>query len=80
MIGAQPIIEIVAKENVVTIMDHEEGCRTEEIVEDPMSIPRRLMKGWTPQRIDELPDAFCGKSSRLETLYSLCNHDLLKLV
>ncbi|KAF3439563.1 hypothetical protein FNV43_RR17841 [Rhamnella rubrinervis] len=60
VIGAQPSIEIVAKENVVTIMDHEEGCRTEEIVEDPMIIPRRIMKGWTPQLIDELPDAFSG--------------------
>ncbi|KAH7542265.1 hypothetical protein FEM48_Zijuj02G0055100 [Ziziphus jujuba var. spinosa] len=60
IVGAQPSIEIVAKENMVTIMDHEEGCRTEEIVEDPMSIPRRIMEGWAPQLIDELPDAFCG--------------------
>lgn len=49
---------------MVTIMDHEEGCRTEEIVEDPMSIPRRIMEGWAPQLIDELPDAFCGKNSK----------------
>ncbi|XP_034688031.1 anthranilate synthase alpha subunit 2, chloroplastic isoform X2 [Vitis riparia] len=60
VIGAQPTIEIVAKENMVTIMDHGAGSRTEEIVEDPMSIPRRMMEGWKPQLLDELPEAFCG--------------------
>ncbi|CAD5166969.1 unnamed protein product [Musa acuminata subsp. malaccensis] len=60
VVGAQPAMEIVAKENTVSIMDHEEGRMTEETVEDPMQIPRRIMEGWTPQFIDELPDAFCG--------------------
>lgn len=60
MVGAQPTMEIVAKENKVTIMDHEEGLMTEEIVEDPMAIPARISEGWNPQLIDELPDAFCG--------------------
>ncbi|XP_024020971.1 anthranilate synthase alpha subunit 2, chloroplastic [Morus notabilis] len=61
VVGAQPAIEIVAKENMVTILDHEEGCRTEEIVEDPKIVPQRLMEGWTPQLVDELPEAFCGR-------------------
>ncbi|PON63031.1 Anthranilate synthase component I [Parasponia andersonii] len=60
VVGAQPTIEIVAKENMVTIMDHEEGSRKEEIVEDPMSVPRRVAEGWEPQLLDELPEAFCG--------------------
>ncbi|KAM7255843.1 hypothetical protein ACFE04_011584 [Oxalis oulophora] len=60
VIGAQPSVEIVAKENMVTIMDHHEGKRTEEIVEDPMTVPRRIMEGWVPQRTDELPETFCG--------------------
>ncbi|KAA0041145.1 anthranilate synthase alpha subunit 2 [Cucumis melo var. makuwa] len=60
VVGAQPSIEILAKENVVTILNHEEGKRTEEIVEDPMTVPRRIMEKWKPQLIDELPDAFCG--------------------
>ncbi|XVF05357.1 hypothetical protein REPUB_Repub05bG0165100 [Reevesia pubescens] len=60
VVGAQPSIEIVAKENMVTIMNHEERCRTEEIVEDPMTVPRRIMEGWEPQRVDELPEVFCG--------------------
>lgn len=61
MVGAQPCMEIVAKENMVTVMDHEEGRRTEEIVEDPMVIPRGIMEKWTPQLIDGLPEAFCGR-------------------
>jgi len=53
-------MEIVAKENVVTVMDHMEGRRSEEIAEDPLVIPRRIMEKWRPQLIDELPEAFCG--------------------
>ncbi|KAI3906573.1 hypothetical protein MKW98_009481 [Papaver atlanticum] len=60
VVGAQPSMEVIAKENVVTILDHEKGHRTEEVVEDPMMIPRRLMEGLNPQLINELPDAFCG--------------------
>ncbi|XP_057981683.1 anthranilate synthase alpha subunit 1, chloroplastic-like [Malania oleifera] len=60
VVGAHPAMEIVAKENKVTIMDHEEGRLTEEVVEDPMSIPRRISDTWKPQLIEELPDAFCG--------------------
>lgn len=63
--GAQPTMEIVAKENMVTIMDHEEGRRSEEIAEDPMVIPRRIMDQWKPQLTDELPEAFCGKENGL---------------
>nr|XP_029116890.1 anthranilate synthase alpha subunit 1, chloroplastic isoform X2 [Elaeis guineensis] len=60
VVGAQPAMEIVAKENMVTIMDHEAGRRTEEFLQDPMQIPRKIMEGWNPQLIDELPDVFCG--------------------
>ncbi|KAI6676231.1 hypothetical protein NL676_037027 [Syzygium grande] len=60
VVGAQPAIEIVAKENKVTIVDHERGHLTEELVDDPMTIPRRLSETWKPQLIDDLPDAFCG--------------------
>uniref|UniRef100_A0A803KRL2 anthranilate synthase n=1 Tax=Chenopodium quinoa TaxID=63459 RepID=A0A803KRL2_CHEQI len=60
IVGAQPSMEIVAKENLVTMMDHHEGKRTEESVEDPMDVPRKIMEQWKPQLIDELPDVFCG--------------------
>lgn len=48
---------------MVTIMNNREGRRTEEIVEDPMTVPQRITEGWIPQRLDELPEAFCGKTS-----------------
>lgn len=54
-------MEVVAKDNRVTIMDHEEGRLTEKVVDDPMEIPRSISEGWKPQLLDELPDAFCGK-------------------
>ncbi|CAM8913712.1 unnamed protein product [Rhodiola kirilowii] len=60
VVGAQPALEVVAKENKVTVMDHEEGSLTEELVEDPMMVPRRISEGWKPQLIDGLPDAFIG--------------------
>ncbi|KAJ9172482.1 hypothetical protein P3X46_015712 [Hevea brasiliensis] len=60
VIGAQPSIEIVAKENMVTIMNHYEGQRTEMIVDDPMEVPRRMMEDWTPQLVDDLPEVFSG--------------------
>lgn len=60
IVGAQPSMEIVAKENLVTLMDHHAGKRTEEFVEDPMAVPRKIMEDWKPQLIDELPDVFCG--------------------
>ncbi|GMI83418.1 anthranilate synthase alpha subunit 1, JASMONATE-INDUCED DEFECTIVE LATERAL ROOT 1 [Hibiscus trionum] len=60
VVGAQPTMEIVAKENKVMIMDHEAGHLSEEIVEDPMSIPKRISETWKPQLVDDLPDAFCG--------------------
>nr|AAU84988.1 anthranilate synthase alpha 1 [Camptotheca acuminata] len=60
VVGAQPAMEIVAKENKVTIVDHRNGCLTEKIVDDPMTVPRNISESWQPQLIDELPDAFCG--------------------
>ncbi|KAK8970116.1 hypothetical protein KSP40_PGU012138 [Platanthera guangdongensis] len=60
VVGAQPSMEIVAKENMVSILDHKKGCKTENFVEDPMDVPRTIMEGWKPVLIDDLPDAFCG--------------------
>lgn len=69
MIGAQPTMEVVAKENKVTLLDHYTGKRTEVFEEDPMVIPRRIMEKWKPQLVDELPEAFCGNN-----LHSLAFH------
>lgn len=74
MVGAQPSIEIVAKENMVTIMNHEEGSKIEEIVDNPMTVPRRIMERWEPQRLDELPEIFCGEQFGLIALASADVH------
>ncbi|KAK6145479.1 hypothetical protein DH2020_022299 [Rehmannia glutinosa] len=60
VVGAQPAMEVVAKENKVTILDHDAGTIIEKIVEDPMTIPRSISEGWRPQLIQDLPDALCG--------------------
>ncbi|KAL2555674.1 Anthranilate synthase alpha subunit 1 [Forsythia ovata] len=60
VVGAHPTMEIVAKENKVTVLDHESGKMTERVVQDPMMIPRSISEDWRPQLIEELPDAFCG--------------------
>lgn len=54
-------MEIVAKENNVTILDHFRGKLTQQVVEDPMSVPRIISESWKPQMINGLPDAFCGE-------------------
>jgi anthranilate synthase component 1 len=61
MIGAHPVMEIVAKEDKVTTMDHEKGTVTEQIMDDPMEVPRKIMEGWHPQEIDDLPETFSGE-------------------
>ncbi|XP_057788903.1 anthranilate synthase alpha subunit 1, chloroplastic-like isoform X2 [Salvia miltiorrhiza] len=60
VVGAQPAIEVLAKENQVTILDHGSGKIIEKSVEDPMSIPRSISENWSPQLVEDLPDAFCG--------------------
>lgn len=60
MVGSEPSIEIIAKENNVTIVDHEKGSLIEKVVDDPMEIPKSLSDGWKPQLLDGLPDTFCG--------------------
>ncbi|KAJ0725655.1 putative anthranilate synthase [Helianthus annuus] len=60
VVGSNPAIEIVAKENNVTIVDHEKGSSIQKVVDDPMEIPKSLSDGWKPQLLDELPDTFCG--------------------
>ncbi|KAG9453959.1 hypothetical protein H6P81_006863 [Aristolochia fimbriata] len=60
VLGSNPTMEILAEENLVTIMDHERGQSTEKFVEDPMTIPMQIMEGWRPQCFDELPNVFCG--------------------
>ncbi|GFY84503.1 ADC synthase superfamily protein [Actinidia rufa] len=60
VIGVQPAMEVTAKENKVTILDHDKGSLTEKVVDEPMEIPRSISESWRPQFVDDLPDTFCG--------------------
>lgn len=60
IVGANPTIEIVAKKNLVTVMNHRDGLRTKEFVEDPLMVPQRITESWVPGCLDELPQVFCG--------------------
>ncbi|XP_027922295.1 anthranilate synthase alpha subunit 1, chloroplastic-like isoform X2 [Vigna unguiculata] len=60
VVGANPTMEVVAKENKVTIIDHESGNLIEKTVDDPIMVPKTISEGWKPCFIDKLPDAFCG--------------------
>ncbi|KAI3815997.1 hypothetical protein L1987_15681 [Smallanthus sonchifolius] len=60
VVGSDPSIEIIAKENNVTIVDHKKGSFVEKVVDDPMEIPKSISDGWEPQLVDDLPDTFCG--------------------
>lgn len=67
VIGAHPTIEIVAKQNQVTIMDHHTGHDKKTTQEDPTVIPRTVMEKWRPQHFDELPDVFTGIYTYMRT-------------
>ncbi|CAK9326258.1 unnamed protein product [Citrullus colocynthis] len=60
VVGAQPTMEIVAKENKITILDHKKGRLTEEFVDDPFMVPIKISEQWKPKSIGGLPDTFCG--------------------
>ncbi|XP_024535097.1 anthranilate synthase alpha subunit 2, chloroplastic isoform X2 [Selaginella moellendorffii] len=60
MVGAQPAMEIVAKENMLTIISHEDGYENERIVDDPMKEPEEITSDWSPVPVDGLPNVFCG--------------------
>lgn len=60
MVGAQPSMEIIAKEDRITILNHETGTREEKISDDPLNEPSEIASKWEPVKIDSLPDVFCG--------------------
>ncbi|CAK9261614.1 unnamed protein product [Sphagnum jensenii] len=60
MVGAQPSMEIVAKESRITVLNHEEGTRVEKTSEDPLGEPSEIASKWQPVPVDGLPDVFCG--------------------
>ncbi|MCO5550639.1 hypothetical protein L7F22_004128 [Adiantum nelumboides] len=60
MLGTQPAIEVIAKGELVTILNHEMGTRTEQCMEDPMKAPSEIALNWKAAAIEGLPNIFCG--------------------
>lgn len=61
---------MIAKEELVTILDHAKGGREEKLSEDPLQVPVELSEDWRPATVDGLPNCFCGEQ-KLSALASL---------
>lgn len=70
--GAHPSLEVVAKEELVTVLDHANGTRDEKISEDPLQIPVELSEDWRPATVDGLPNCFCGERKHERSLSFVC--------
>ena len=61
IVGARPSIEIIAKHDQITILNHKSGTRVEKTSEDPMSEPGKIAANWQPAPVEGLPEnVFCG--------------------
>lgn len=58
-IGAQPALEVIAKQHEVTLIDHRRGTSSTSQVQDPLSVPKRLSANWRIAAAG-LPDCFTG--------------------
>eukprot|EP00898_Chlorokybus_atmophyticus_P001811 jgi/Chlat1/2630/Chrsp178S02470 len=59
-VGAHPSIEVVAKGNQVTVLDHYKRTRVRSVEDDPMAVPVRLSSALRAVQTGELPQAFSG--------------------
>lgn len=62
MVGAQPSMEIIAKEDRTIVLNHAKGTREERLSDDPLSEPSAIASKWEPVKVNSLPDVFCGTS------------------
>ncbi|MCZ6810606.1 MAG: anthranilate synthase component I [Planctomycetota bacterium] len=47
-LGAQPVIEVIARQNEVTVIDHARGASITTREADPLAVPKRLIQAWRP--------------------------------
>ncbi|XP_073390891.1 anthranilate synthase alpha subunit 1, chloroplastic isoform X2 [Physcomitrium patens] len=59
IVGVQPSLEIIAKEDRIIILNHEKGTREEKQSDDPLNEPQEIASKWNPVKIDSIPDIFC---------------------
>lgn len=58
MVGGNPLLKIIAKEDRVTIVNHEEGSRVEKSSDDPLNESKQIVPRWELVKIDSLLDVF----------------------
>jgi len=61
-LGRRPKIEVLANENRVKIMNHEneKESKDEYFEEDPMTVMAKIGEKWKPMKHPDLPEAFAG--------------------
>lgn len=53
-------VEVIAKGNNVTVLDHATGERKTTSEKDPMAVPEALSADWRPVRVEGIPEVFTG--------------------
>lgn len=53
-------MEVIARGNDVTVLDHAAGTRTHTKEADPLSVPEARSREWRPVRVEGLPEVFTG--------------------
>ena len=59
-VGARPALEVIAREDQVTVVDHMAGTRTVSREADPLAVPQRLGAQWRPVTPEDMPPVFTG--------------------
>jgi anthranilate synthase component I len=59
-VGAQPAMEVVVKEQKVTVLDHATRSRTVTQEADPLGAAIEISRKWKPVVSDGLPEVFTG--------------------
>ena len=60
MLGAQPMLEVLARANAVTVRDRRRGTEVQSTAINPLETVRLLGARFRPHPIDAMPDAFHG--------------------
>ena len=58
--GAWPALEVIAKQQEVTVIDHQGHQRTVTTEADPLGVPERIGSNWRPVAVEGLPAEFTG--------------------
>ena len=73
-IGAQPALEVLAQEGIVTVLDHETQQRSVSQQADPLETVIGISRKWKPVPIEGLPRVFTGGWS------GYCGYDTVRYV